>query len=75
VIMAPPIIIEVQRARGGWVATEDNWISPVYPKKAHALNHARVRARFRHGEIRIHDNKGSIEHTVLFFPNREKERR
>ena len=74
-IAAQLVIIEVQRVRGGWIAMEDHWKSQVYPKKPHALNHARVRARFRKGEIRIHDDAGAVEHTILFFPNREKERR
>lgn len=67
--MSAPIIIEVQRVRGGWIATEDTWNSPVYPKKPHALNHARVRARFRQGEIRIHDNAGGLERAIPFSDN------
>ena len=74
-VITEMVIIEVQRVRGGYIAIEDSWKSPVYPKRAHALNHARVRAKFRVGEIRICDDAGLIEATVSFFPNREKERR
>ena len=66
------MIIEVQRVRGGWIAIEGSWKSPVYPKRAHALNHARVRAKFRRGEIQIYDDAGLIGATISFFPNREK---
>lgn len=64
--MATEVIIEVQRVRGGYVASEGSWQSLVYSKKAHALNHARVRLRFRGGEIRVFDDAGVIE---KIFPN------
>jgi hypothetical protein len=67
-----PVVIEVQRARGGWIASEGSWKSPVYPKRAHALNHARERVKFREGEIRIHGRYGGIERTMPFSHNGER---
>ena len=70
--MIEPVIVEVQKARGGYIAAEGAWRSLVYPKKAHALNHARVRLRFRGGEIRVFDDAGVLEKV---FPNQGNERR
>jgi hypothetical protein len=59
-------IIEIRPFRNGWKCFEAAGVEPVFLDQAQAIDHARNRACFRSGELRVLDSTGNVERTIPF---------
>jgi hypothetical protein len=59
-------VIEIKPWRNGWKVFECPGVEPIFLARDQALDHAKGRANFRAGEIRLLDYAGKIERTVSF---------
>jgi len=61
------IIIEIRPYRGGWQCFEAPGVQPYWlgnDAKQSAIDYAKARAKFGHGEIRVLNPNGSIEQVI-----------
>jgi hypothetical protein len=63
-VQQPQTIIEIRPFKGGWRCFEGTGVAPYWigdDAKQSAIDYAKARAKFGHGEIRILRREGSVE--------------
>ena len=62
-------VIEVRPFKGGWQCYEGPGVGPYWlgdSAKQSAIDYAKARAKFGHGEIRVLNSDGSVERVIDF---------
>ena len=65
----PQTIIEIRPYRGGWQCVEAPGVQPFWKgkdAKQSAIDYAKARAKYGHGEIRVLNSNGTIEQVIEF---------
>ena len=65
--MQEPTVIEIRPYRGGWQCVEGPGVQPYWvgdTAKQSAIDYAKARAKFGHGEIRVFKEDGSAENVI-----------
>ena len=62
------IVIEIRPFKGGWQCCEGPGVGPYWTgnsAKQSAIDYAKARAKFGHGEIRVLDQNGSVDNVIM----------
>jgi hypothetical protein len=73
-VQQPQTIIEIRPYRGGWQCFEGLGVGPYWTgegAKEDAIGHAKARAKFGRGEIRVLNQDGSLESVIDFNQNNQ----
>jgi len=61
-------VIEIRPFKGGWQCYEGPGVGPYWTgnsAKQSAIDYAKARAKFGHGEIRVLDQNGSVDNVIM----------
>ena len=66
-VQQPQTIIEIRPFKGGWQGYEGTGVGPYWigeSAKDDAIGHAKARAKFGRGEIRVLNHDGEVERVI-----------
>jgi len=68
-VQRPQTIIVIRRFKNGWQCFEAPGVAPYWvgkDAKQSAVDYAKARAKYGHGEIRVFDSAGAVERAISF---------